>query len=134
ERFDILERDLRDIISREPNNADALNALGYTLADRMDRYQEALKLVERAYELKPNDHYIIDSMGWVLFRVGRYDEAEKHLRRALELSPDAEIAAHLGEVLWVLGRQREAREVWDTALQATPNDKRLLEVIDRLAK
>lgn len=134
ERFDILERDLRDILEREPNNADALNALGYTLADRTDRHEEAFELVKRAYELKPNDHYIIDSMGWVLYRVGRYEEAVEHLQRALSLSPDAEIAAHLGEVLWVLGRKSEAREVWDTALRETPNDKRLLEVIDRLSK
>ncbi|MEM7252335.1 MAG: tetratricopeptide repeat protein [Pseudomonadota bacterium] len=134
ERYDILERDLRDILSREPNNADALNALGYTLADQTDRYDEAYDLVKRAYELKPNDHYIIDSMGWVLYRLGRYEEAVKHLERALGIQADAEIAAHLGEVLWVLGRKAEARKVWDTALRETPNDKRLLEVIDRFSE
>ncbi len=131
DRLDILEQDLRDILSREPNNADALNALGYTLADRTDRLDEAYELIERAFNLKPDDHYVVDSMGWVLYRLGRYQEALKHLRKAFELSPDAEVAAHLGEVLWVMGNQDEAREVWETALKETPDDKRLLDVKKR---
>ena len=131
DRLDIVERDLRDVLSREPNNADALNALGYTLADRTDRYDEALELIERAYELKPNDHYIVDSMGWIMYRLGRYDEALEHLRRAMELNPDPEIAAHLGEVLWVMGDREEAKRVWNAALEITPDDKRLLDVLKR---
>ncbi len=131
DQLEVLERDLRDILSREPNNADALNALGYTLADRTDRLDEALELIERAFDLKPDDHYVVDSMGWVLYRLGRYQEALKHLRKAFELSPDAEVAAHLGEVLWVMGNQDEAREVWETALKETPDDKRLLDVKKR---
>jgi tetratricopeptide (TPR) repeat protein len=134
DKFDILERDLRAILSREPNNADALNALGYTLADRDLRLEEAHDLIRRALVLKPKDHYIIDSLGWVLYRMGRLEEAVQQLRKAMELRPDAEVAAHLGEVLWVSGRQAEARQIWDTALETTPEDKRLLETIDRLSK
>lgn len=131
DRLDILERDLRAIIAREPNNAQALNALGYTLADRTDRYQEAHAFIERALRLKPDDYYILDSMGWVLYRLGKPDEALTYLRRAAELSDDVEVAAHLGEVLWVTGDQAGAREVWDSALKATPDNARLLEVIKR---
>jgi len=129
--LEVLERDLRDVLSREPNNADALNALGYTLADRTDRYEEALEFIKRAYELRPDDHYVVDSMGWIMYRLGRYDEALKYLRRAMELNNDAEIAVHLGEVLWVMGDKKAAREVWDTAIKITPEDKRLLDVIKR---
>jgi tetratricopeptide (TPR) repeat protein len=131
DRIDRVEADLRDVLSREPDNADALNALGYTLADRTERYQEAHDLIKRAYELKPDNHYIVDSLGWVLYRLGRLDEAIKHLRRAMELNPDPEVAAHLGEVLWVAGDKEGAKEVWNTALKEQPEDKRLLEVIKR---
>lgn len=129
--IELLEKDLREILSREPNNVDALNALGYTLADRTDRYEEALELIKQAYELRPDDHYIVDSMGWIMYRLGRYDEALKLLRRALELNNDPEVAAHLGEVLWVMGDKAAAREIWDTALESTPDDERLLDVIKR---
>ncbi len=129
-----LEQDLRSILVREPNNADALNALGYTLADRTDRYSEAYELVKRAYELKPDDHYVIDSMGWTLYRMGRHQEALMHLRRAMELNGDPEIAAHLGEVLWMSGDKQAAMEVWDTALKGTPDDPRLLDVKKRFEK
>ena len=132
-RLDILERDMREIISREPNNADALNALGYTLADRTDRYEEAYALIKRALELKPDNHYVVDSMGWVLHRLGRHHEALVQLRRAMSIRPDPEIAAHLGEVLWVLGEKSEARRVWEAALEEAPDDERLLDVIRRFA-
>lgn len=132
--IELLERDLRAILAREPNNADALNALGYTLADRTDRYAEAYELVKRAYELKPDDHYVIDSMGWTLYRMGRHQEALMHLRRAMELNGDPEIAAHLGEVLWMTGDKEGAMEIWDTALQSTPDDPRLLDVKKRFEK
>ena len=131
DRLDILERDLRAILSDKPDHAEALNALGFTLADRTDRYDEALVLLERALELKPDDFYVIDSMGWVLYRVGRLEEAIEYLRRAFSISEDPEVAAHLGEVLWVMGRKEAAREIWDTALQTTPDDEMLLEVIKR---
>ena len=131
DRLDLVERDMRAIIAREPDHADALNALGYTLADRTDRYEEAYALILRAIELEPDEPYIVDSLGWVLYRMGRHHEALEHLRRAMSLEPDPEIAAHLGEVLWVLGNRAEAREVWSTALEAAPDDERLLDVIER---
>ena len=131
DRLDILERDLRAIIARDPNHAEALNALGYTLADRTDRYEEALALVERALALEPDEYHIVDSMGWVLYRLGRHEEAAEHLRRSYEGEPDPVVAAHLGEVLWALGRREEAREIWDSALDDAPDNEVLLETIER---
>ena len=131
DRLDILERDLRAIIARDPNHAEALNALGYTLADRTDRYEEALALVERALALEPDEYHIVDSMGWVLYRLGRHEEAAEHLRRSYEGEPDPVVAAHLGEVLWVLGRREEARAIWDSALDDAPDNEVLLETIER---
>jgi len=131
DRLGLMERDLRAILRQDPEHAQALNALGYTLADRTDRLQEAHELIERALEVSPDDFYILDSMGWVLYRMGRLDEAVTYLRRALKQRKDPEVAAHLGEVLWVKGKREEAREVWETALQATPDDERLLDVIQR---
>ena len=131
DRLDILERDLRAIIARDPNHAEALNALGYTLADRTDRYEEALALVERALALEPDEYHIVDSMGWVLYRLGRHEEAAEHLRRSYEGEPDPVVAAHLGEVLWALGRHEEARELWDSALDDAPDNEVLLETIER---
>ena len=132
-KLDILERDLLRIITREPNHAQALNALGYTLADRTDRYQEAYSYIKRALELSPKDFYILDSMGWVLYRMGRMDEAKSYLRKAMDIRDDPEIAAHLVEVLWVTGEEKEAKKVWETALQETPGDSHLLNVIERFS-
>ncbi|MEM6998721.1 MAG: tetratricopeptide repeat protein [Pseudomonadota bacterium] len=131
DRLDILEADLKAILSEDADNATALNALGYTLADRTNRYEEAYDYIKRAYELSPDDFYILDSMGWVLYRMGRLDEAVGYLQKALELRNDPEIAAHLGEVFWVMGNKKAAKDVWDTALKGTPTDDRLLEVIER---
>ncbi|PKM45594.1 MAG: hypothetical protein CVV05_04840 [Gammaproteobacteria bacterium HGW-Gammaproteobacteria-1] len=130
-RLDLLERDLGAILKQDPDNVQALNALGYTLADRTDRYQEAYDLVRRAYEQRPDDPAIIDSMGWAAFRLGRLAEAEKYLRQALDLHFDAEIAAHLGEVLWAAGRRDEARQVWQDALKRNPDHALLKQVIER---
>ena len=127
-----LERDLRFILEREPDNAMALNALGYTLADRTTRHAEARELIERAHELNPDDAAILDSLGWVHYRLGNLQEAERYLRLALERMPDAEIAAHLGEVLWVSGQQAEAREVWRRALADAPDSSILRETLQRL--
>ena len=133
DRFDVLEADLQTIIEREPDNAQALNALGYTLADRTDRYDEAYEFVRRALILNPEDFYILDSMGWVLYRLGRLNEAVEYLTKAREIKDDPEVAAHLGEVLWVMGDKQAARNIWDSALKDTPDDQRLLDVIQRLA-
>jgi tetratricopeptide (TPR) repeat protein len=127
-----MEADLRSILSREPDNVDALNALGYSLADRTTRYDEALKLIQRALELRPDSYFILDSMGWVNYRLGHYQEAISYLRRALDMSSDSEIAAHLTEVLWVKGDKQGARKVWDKALKVAPGNKVLLDVMNRL--
>ena len=130
-RLDILEADLKEIIEGDAENATALNALGYTLADRTQRYEEAYSYIKRAYEISPDDFYILDSMGWVMYRLGKLDEAVDFLKKALALRNDPEIAAHLGEVLWVMGDKQAAKEVWETALKDTPKDDRLLKVIER---
>lgn len=127
-----LETDLRYIIQREPEHAMALNALGYTLADRTTRYQEAFELITKAHQLDPDDPAILDSLGWVNYRLGNLPEAERLLRQALEKFPDHEVAAHLGEVLWAQGKQREARRVWRDALEATPDSPILRDTLLRL--
>ncbi|WP_342245243.1 tetratricopeptide repeat protein [Pseudomonas sp. OTU5201] len=127
-----LEKDLRFIIEREPENAMALNALGYTLADRTTRYDEAKKLVEQAHKLNPDDPAILDSLGWVNYRMGNLPEAERLLRLALEEFPDHEVAAHLGEVLWAQGKQVEARKIWADALQKQPDSAILRDTLQRL--
>ncbi len=127
------EKDLRRIIADDADSAEALNALGYTLADRTDRIDEALVLIERALELKPGEASIIDSYGWVQYRLGHLDVAVRELRRAYAMSPDAEIAAHLGEALWTSGARDEARGVWEKARKADPDNRVLLETIQRLA-
>ena len=129
-RIDILEQDLSKVIQNDPNHADALNALGYTLADQTTRYGEALMYIERALALKPDSAAILDSMGWVQYRLGNNLEALRYLRRALELQPDAEIAAHLGEVLWVTGDREEARKVWQAALADNPDDELLQRLME----
>jgi len=130
-RIDILEEDLKAILAVDAENATALNALGYTLADRTERFDEAYAYIKRAYEISPSDFYILDSLGWVLYRLGRFDEAVDYLQKALALRNDPEIAAHLGEVFWVMGNRKAAKKVWETALEDTPTDDRLLNVIKR---
>jgi len=125
------ERDLRRILKSDPKNAHALNALGYTLADHTNRHQEALSLIRRALEVRPNDAYILDSMGWVHYRMGNLDEAVRYLRQALEIRSDPEISAHLGEVLWVKGDREGAETVWRRALKTTPDSEPLLTVIKK---
>lgn len=127
-----MEKDLRAIIKREPDNAMALNALGYTLSDRTTRYAEAKVLIERAHALNPEDPAVLDSLGWVNYRLGNLDEAERLLRQALERFPDHEVAAHLGEVLWANGKQREARKVWSKALEQQPDSPILRSTLRRL--
>ncbi|WP_202371222.1 tetratricopeptide repeat protein [Pseudomonas sp. MWU318] len=127
-----MEKDLRLIIKRDPDNAMALNALGYTLSDRTTRYAEAKALIEQAHQINPEDPAVLDSLGWVNFRMGNLDDAEKYLRQALERFPDHEVAAHLGEVLWVKGNQREAKQVWGKYLKDQPDSTILRSTIKRL--
>ncbi|NNG13680.1 MAG: tetratricopeptide repeat protein [Gammaproteobacteria bacterium] len=134
DRLDILIADLQTVLKSEPDNAHAMNALGYTLADRTTRFEEASKYIHRALELLPDDPAILDSMGWLQYRIGNHDEAIKHLTRAYDLNDDGEIAAHLGEVLWVMGEQQRAQKIWQRALEKAPGDKKVLEAMQRLAK
>ncbi len=129
--LEVAERDLREILKKDPQNVNALNALGYTLTDRTMRYDEAGDLLQQALTLKPDDAFILDSMGWLQYRLGNTAEALKYLRRALEIRNDAEIAAHLGEVLWVMGDRREAESVWNRALHETPDNEALNGVINK---
>lgn len=132
DRIRLAEDDLRTIIRYQPNNAMALNALGYTLADRTDRYEEAYNLIQQALNIEPNDPSIIDSMGWINYRLGNYKEAVLRLREAMKAFPDPEIAAHLGEVLWVMGEMDEARAIWTQGLELSPDNDIIPEVMRRL--
>jgi len=125
------ESDLKAVLQLEPKNANALNALGYTLADRNERLEEARGYIQKAVELLPDDPAVLDSLGWVHYRLGEYPAAIKWLSRAFELLPDAEIAAHLGEVLWVSGDTEKAREIWQKAQQLDGNQSVLRDTIQR---
>jgi len=126
------ERDLRQIIRMLPEDSRALNHLGYMLADQTTRFEEALELLERAIAISPDDPAIIDSIAWVQYKLGRYAESLANLRRAFVVFPDHEVASHLGEVLWVMGRKDEAVRVWEDALKATPDSELIKEAMERL--
>lgn len=130
-RLDELEKHLRRLIALKPDHAHAYNALGYSLADRNIRLDEARALIARALELAPNDPFILDSEGWVLYRLGDKQGALVHLQRAYALRPDPEIAAHLGEVLWMLDRRDDARAVWEKARREHPANDVLSETVKR---
>lgn len=134
DRLDVLETSLRKLIELRPDHAHAYNALGYTLADRTERLQEAHDLIAHALKLSPEDPFIQDSMGWVLYRLGRIDEGRAYLEKAFKVRPDPEIAAHLGEVLWVQGKQDEARRVWQSTLRDHPGNETLQAVIKKYAQ
>jgi tetratricopeptide (TPR) repeat protein len=128
----LMESDLRTIIAKEPDNASALNALGYSLANRTERYDEAYPLIARALQLQPDEPAILDSMGWILYRQGSHQEALEFLSRAYIKFPDPEVAAHLGEVLWVTGETDAAVDVWRGAMLKDPDHKILKETLERL--
>src|SRR5216683_2406984 len=134
ERVDILEASLRKLIEIRPEHAHAYNALGYSLADRNQRLPEARELIEKALQLAPDDSFIIDSMGWVLYRMGNLKDSLGYLRRAFAGRPDAEIAAHLGEVLWAIGERTEAERVWGDATRESPDNETLANTIKRLKR
>jgi len=127
-----MEDDLRSILAQDPDHAATLNALGYTLTNHTQRYEEAADLIERALELSPGDPAILDSLGWVYYKLGQYSASEALLRRAHNAFPDPEVAAHLGEVLWIQGRQIEARDIWRDGLSRVPDHPIILEAVDRL--
>lgn len=133
-KFNILEQDLRKLIKLKPDNAHAYNALGYSFAERGTHLSEALKLIKKAVELSPEDPYIIDSLGWVHFRMGNLSEGLNYLNLAFSARPDPEIAAHLGEALWSKGAKDEAKNIWRSGLEKDPGNEILLETIQRLTK
>ena len=131
-KLDVLEADLRRAIMLRPDDAQAYNALGYTLADRTDRLPEAIALLDKALALSPDDPFIIDSVGWAQYRAGNLARAQEYLERAYKVRPDPEIAAHLGEVLWVRGQRDEAGRLLQASLQGHPQNEVLLETVRRL--
>jgi tetratricopeptide (TPR) repeat protein len=133
DRLAVVEKKLKRLIELKPDNAQAYNALGYTLVDRNVRSEEGLRYIEKAYALSPSDPFILDSMGWALYRTGKLELSIGYLRRALEQRPDGDIAAHLGEVLWAAGNRAEAQQVWQSQLRETPDNVVLKETIRRLA-
>ena len=125
------ERLLRQVIALDPGHAHAHNALGYSLADRHQRLPEALALITRALEIAPKDPFILDSMGWVKFRMGQFKDAVDYLQRAYAIRPEAEIAAHLGEALWMSGQQSEARQIWAKGVSQDASNTTLQETLKR---
>ena len=127
-----METDLRRILEQDPNHAATLNALGYTLTNHTERYEEAADLIERALALSPGDPAILDSLGWVYYKLGQFAQSEALLRQAHQAFPDPEVAAHLGEVLWIQGKQIEARDIWRDGLSRVPDHSIILEAVQRL--
>jgi tetratricopeptide (TPR) repeat protein len=134
EKYEVLEQKLRKLIEVRPEHAHAYNALGYSFAERNMRLPEARKLIEKAIELAPDDYFIVDSLGWVQYREGNLKGAAETLRRAYGGRPDAEIGAHLGEVLWMLGDRGEANRIWQESLKSAPDNETLQKTIKRLRR
>lgn len=130
----MLRSDLNTLIRVEPDNAHAMNALGYHLADNNIELERARELLERAYELIPDDAAIMDSLGWLRYRQGDFNAALDLLQKAYDILPDPEIAAHLGEVLWILGDQLAARKLWDKAILDAPDHTKLKQAIERFVQ
>lgn len=122
----VLEEDLKYILEKRPNDATALNALGYTLVDKTTRYQEAKLYIERALAIKPSEAVFIDSYGWLFFKVGQYETAKKHLEKAYNIQPQAEIAGHLVEALMALNESKGAKKLLRDALEKNKDDQYLL--------
>ncbi|KPP98178.1 tetratricopeptide repeat protein [Marinobacter sp. HL-58] len=132
DQSDQAEADLRRIIDEQPENAVALNALGYIITTRSDRYDEARDYIERALEIDPENPAILDSMGWVLYQQGEIEEALEYLSRAWEAYADPEVAAHLGEVLWQTGEREQARMIWEEGFELDSDHPILIETVERL--
>jgi len=131
-RFDVMEKTLREILRSNPNDANSLNALGYALADRNTKLPEALALISKAHQISPKDSFILDSLGWVNFRLGKNTLALEQLQQAFTMKPEADIAAHAGEVLWVMNRRTEAEEIWRQGQKIDANNPTLKETVQRL--
>ena len=129
---EVMEKTLRMILRANPNDVNTLNALGYSLAERNQNLPEALKLISKAQQLSPNDGFILDSLGWVNFRLGKNDLALEQLQQAYRLKPEADIAAHIGEVLWVMQRPTDAENIWREGQKIDANNPTLQETLKRL--
>ncbi len=137
ERLDMIDQVVKDlgyVIESDPKNAAALNALGYTLADRTTDLPKALEYITRAYELEPDDPAIIDSLGWVQFRLGNIEQAAELLKKAMDMIEDGEVAAHYGEVLWELGRTNEAVKIWRQAKEQFSDNDTLIKTMERFGQ
>lgn len=130
--IDQVEMTVNAILAQQPDNALALNALGYTLIDQTDRLAEGTDYIAKALEIKPNDPFILDSMGWAHFKMGNFQDAIELLSVALSRRDDPVMAAHLGEVYWTIGRTQKARQLWDDARKKSPDNEILIETIERL--
>jgi len=133
DKVDEAETKLKHLVELRPDDAQALNALGYTLVDRTPRTDEGLAFIERAHRIAPQDPFILDSLGWAFYRMGHLDEAQRYLQKALDGRPDAEIAAHLGEVLWRKGDRDKAMSLWKAQLGSDPDNAVLKETVKRFA-
>lgn len=127
-----METTLRSVMAQAPDNHHAYNALGYSLAERNVRLPEALELIDKALKMAPDDPFIMDSMGWVQYRLGNLDAAESNLRRAYALRGDVDIAVHLGEVLWQKGKKADAQKLWREARVKDPKNDTLRSTLARL--
>ena len=131
-RLDVMERTLREVLRKNPNDVNALNALGYSLADRNLKLAEAFALISKAHQLSPKDSFILDSLGWVNFRLGKNTLALEQLQQAFNMKPEADIAAHVGEVLWMMNQPIQAEEMWRQGQKLDANNPTLKETIQRL--
>ena len=131
-KYDLMEKLLREAIKIRPDYAVAYNALGYSFADRNINLEDAKKYIELALSISPNNHYILDSMGWLYFRLGKLESALSFIQKAYDVQPDPEIAAHLGEILWAQGKKKEANDVLELSLQSFPDNEVLKEAFKRL--
>ena len=131
-RLDVMEKTLREVLRKNPNDVNALNALGYSLADRNLKLPEAFVLISKAHQLSPKDSFILDSLGWVNFRMGKNALALEQLQQAYNTKPEADIAAHLGEVLWVMNQPNQAEEIWRQGQKLDANNPTLKETLKRL--
>jgi Flp pilus assembly protein TadD len=131
-RLDVMEKSLREVMQQAPDNHHAYNALGYSLAERNVRLTEALELIDKALKMAPGDPFIMDSMGWVQYRLGNLNAAELQLRQAYALRSDPEIAVHLGEVLWHKGQKADAQKLWREARAKDPKNDTLRNTLARL--
>lgn len=130
-RIDVMEKTLRDILRKNPNDVNSLNALGYSLADRNVQLPEAFTLISKAHQLSPKDGFILDSLGWVNFRIGKNTLALEQLQQAFAMKPEADIAAHIGEVLWTMNRQSKAEDIWRQGQNLDVNNPTLKETLKR---